>query len=109
MRGVKSVLSLGLLSLVMTALPTHAEESPLYSSKVSRDVSERVGQIPDGGRRAYDLLVLRPLGLLQVVVGAAVYVPAYPVSLLVDGEDEVRDICITGPIDQTFRRPLGRL
>jgi hypothetical protein len=90
-------------------LPAGAEENPVYSSEVSRDVAERVGRVPDGGRRTYDLLSLRPLGLVQVAVGAAVFVPAYPVAVLLDAEDEVRDICITGPVDQTFRRPLGRL
>ncbi len=103
------VLSVWLLAIGTTPLPADAEEYPVYSSEVSRDVAERVGRVPDSGRRAYDLFALRPLGLVQVVVGAAVFVPAYPVSVLVDAEDEVRDICITGPVDQTFRRPLGRL
>jgi len=103
------VLSVWLLAMGTTPLRAGAEEDPVYSSEVSRDVAERVGRVPDGARRAYDLLALRPLGLVQVVVGAAVFVPAYPVSVLVDAEDEVRDICITGPVDQTFRRPLGRL
>jgi hypothetical protein len=103
------VLSVWLLSVGTTPLPADAEEYPVYSSEVSRDVAERVGRVPDGARRAYDLLALRPLGLVQVAVGAAVFVAAYPVSVLVNGEDEVRDICITGPVDQTFRRPLGRL
>ena len=97
-----------LLALGLVCGPTSARAAEI-SYDLSADVSERAGQAPDGGRKAYDLLVLRPLGFVQVVVSALVFVPAYPVALLVSAEDEVRDICITRPVDQTFRRPLGRL
>jgi hypothetical protein len=73
------------------------------------DDLERVAHPPGVARSAYDLVVLRPLGFLQVVLGAAVLVPAYPVALLVDGDEDVWRACIADPVERTFRRPLGRL
>jgi hypothetical protein len=60
-------------------------------------------------RKGYDLVVLRPLDLARVVMGAAFFPIAYPVSLLTGGSDFVLDVCISLPIDRTFRRPLGEL
>ena len=57
----------------------------------------------------YDAVVLRPLGFVQVVVGAVLLVPAYPVALLVDGDEDVWRACVGDPVERTFRRPLGRL
>ncbi|MGI9590914.1 MAG: hypothetical protein ACR2P8_06070 [Myxococcota bacterium] len=71
---------------------------------------------PDGlegaeraGRIGWDLVVLRPLGLVLTavsLVGAAV---AYPVAWAFDGEDQVTEFLVEDPIDRTFRRPLGAL
>ena len=61
------------------------------------------------GRKAFDLVILRPLQVVQVAVSAAVFVPAYPVSLLLDGDEDVLEICITEPVERAFRRPLGDL
>ncbi len=60
-------------------------------------------------RRAFDLTVLRPLQLIQVIVSAAVFLPAYAVSLPFGGDEDVLEICITEPVDRAFRRPLGEL
>lgn len=71
---------------------------------------------PDGldgveraGRIGWDLVVLRPLGLVRTavsLVGAAV---AYPVAWAFDGQDHVTEFLVEDPIDSTFRRPLGDL
>jgi hypothetical protein len=63
----------------------------------------------DAGRAAFDLVILRPLQVVQVAVSAVVFVPAYPVSLLFDGGEDVLEICITEPVERAFRRPLGDL
>jgi hypothetical protein len=75
----------------------------------SGDDLERVAPPPGIARSVYDAVVLRPLGFVQVVVGAVVLVPAYPVALLVDGDEDVWRACIADPVERTFRRPLGRL
>jgi len=85
--------------------------SPAFSvdSSGSGDDLERVARPPGVARNAYDAVVLRPLGFLQVMVGAVVLVPAYPVALLVDGDEDVWRACVGDPVERTFRRPLGRL
>ncbi len=68
---------------------------------------ESVGQEPDLGRQVYDAVVLRPLGFIQTLVGAALLIPLYPVSLIVDGSDDLLRACVTDPFERTFQRPLG--
>jgi hypothetical protein len=34
---------------------------------------------------------------------------AWPVTLVTGGGDFVREVCITLPVERTFRRPLGEL
>ena len=85
--------------------------SPAFSvdSSGSGDDLERVARPPGVARSVYDAVVLRPLGFVQVVVGAVLLVPAYPVALLVDGDEDVWRACVGDPVERTFRRPLGRL
>lgn len=62
---------------------------------------------PSPARKVFDAAVLRPLGLVQVAGGAAVFAVTYPVSLLVGGSQTVKEACLTGPVDQVFRAELG--
>jgi len=68
------------------------------------DESSAIGRV---GRQALDLAVLRPMGLVQTVAGFAAYVGLMPFAIITDNEQELWDICVTEPADQTFRRPLG--
>ncbi len=98
---IRIVLALSILLLSSPAFPVEPAGSG--------DDLERVARPPGIARSAYDAVVLRPLGFLQVVVGAVVLVPSYPVALLVDGDEDVWRACIADPVERTFRRPLGRL
>ena len=95
--------ALALIILLLSSPAVSVEPS------VSGDDLERVTGPPGIARSAYDAVVLRPLGFLQIVVGAVVLVPSYPVALLVDGDEDVWRACIADPVERTFRRPLGRL
>ena len=59
------------------------------------------------GRAAYDAVVLRPLGVVQTVVGAAFFPLFYALALPFAAGDEVVEICLEQPIERTFRRSLG--
>ena len=72
-------------------------------------VYEDVGRDPHLGRQIYDAVLLRPLGLIQLAIGAALLVPLYPVSLLADRSDDLLRACVSDPVERTFRTPLGRL
>jgi hypothetical protein len=60
-------------------------------------------------RKTWDLVALRPFDLIQLGVSAGFFVLAWPVTLVTGGGDFVREVCITLPVERTFRRPLGEL
>ena len=88
-----------LLIAVLAAAPARADDAEL----------DRVEQPPHLGLRAYDLLLLRPLGLVQLAVGAVALVPSYPIAWFLGGQDDVVEACVTDPARRTFARPLGEL
>jgi len=57
--------------------------------------------------KAYDALVLRPFGAVQTAVGAAVFVIFYPAALATGMSEDLTEICVSEPADQTFQKPLG--
>ena len=101
MRGIALV-------LVILVAASGAIASPPRVDDTQR-VYEEVGRDPHLGRQIYDAVLLRPLGLVQLAVGAALFVPLYPVSLLADRSDDLFRACVSDPVERTFRRPLGRL
>jgi len=57
----------------------------------------------------YDLLVERPLGLVELATGLAITPVAYPIAALASDGDVVVDECVRTPTRSTFTRALGRL
>jgi len=57
----------------------------------------------------FDLLVMRPLGIGTVIVGGALFIPAFPLALVtVRGQTaQVADNLIWSPVRFTFARNLG--
>lgn len=57
----------------------------------------------------FDLMVLRPLGMGTTVLGAALFVPLFPIALVTVGDQmgEVADNLIFSPARFTFKRDLG--
>jgi len=56
-----------------------------------------------------DIFIARPLALGQLAVGAAVFVVAFPVDLIMDEDLDSTRVCIADPWDQLVTRPLGEL
>ncbi len=56
-----------------------------------------------------DLLVARPLGLIQVLVGVSMLPISAPHLYLTRTDADVVDICVGDPVRHTFQRPLGEL
>ena len=56
---------------------------------------------------AFDLVLLRPLGLVSTVVGAVVHVVGLIFSFPAGNADETAEILIKEPAKFTFARPLG--
>lgn len=64
---------------------------------------------PSPGTVAYDLLVERPLGLVELASGVAITPVAYPLAALSSDGGEVVEQCVRVPTRSTFTRTLGRL
>jgi hypothetical protein len=99
--------ALGVTFVVLTLLAV-----PLSGARAAGTGSSE----PSTGRKVYDALILRPFGAAQTVVGAAIWIPFYPLAALSDratvSSDAaawITDTCVTDPVDQTFRKPLGEL
>lgn len=55
----------------------------------------------------FDLVVLRPLGLVATVVGTAFFVVSLPFSILGGNTGEAAKKLVVEPAKYTFSRPLG--
>jgi hypothetical protein len=73
------------------------------AAETDRNFTERIRDI------TADLLVARPLGLAQLVAGAAFLPVGYGIVLVTREDIDVLDICIEAPARQVFQRPLGEL
>ena len=87
----------GLLATLL-ALPSAAG-----AESHTRNVVERTRDV------VADLLVARPLGLIQVLVGVAVLPITAPHQYLTRTDSDWVDICVGQPVRHTFQRPLGEL
>ena len=65
---------------------------------------------PSQTDRAFDAMVLRPLGAMGVVLGAVILVPAALVSAPggMESLDNAYDVFLRMPLDNLVNAPLGR-
>lgn len=69
---------------------------------------EGVDGSPSAGAMAFDLVIVRPVGLVATVLGAGLFVLQLPLSII-QGEppSEPAKKLVTEPAKFTFDRPLG--
>ena len=67
------------------------------------------GSGPSPAAVTYDLLVERPLGLVELITGTAILPLAYPLAATASHGDLVVEHCVRTPGRSTFTRALGRL
>ena len=65
--------------------------------------------IAAGFKAGFDVVILRPLGLVAMAVGAAAFVPAALLAAPAgrDGIEPALEIFVTEPAKSVFQRPLG--
>lgn len=83
----------------------------LFSSLASADeFRENLDGKPSAGAMAFDLVVVRPVGLVATVLGAGLFVLQLPLSLI-QGEapSDPAQKLVVEPAKFTFDRPLGVL
>jgi hypothetical protein len=73
---------------------------------VAEDVHVKSNATP--GTTAYDILVVRPVGLVATVAGSAVFILGLPFSLISDSTEESAQQLVVKPANYTFSRPLGQ-
>ncbi len=92
--------SLVFLMAVILALAWAA--SPAFAAEQAWQRPE-----PSGVAMGFDFFVLRPLGIVATVGGAALFIVSLPFSLLGGNTDEAAERMVTAPFNYTFTRPLG--
>ena len=65
------------------------------------------GEDRDAKAMMFDLVVLRPLGLVGFAVGTAFFIVSLPFSLLGGNTGEAAQKLVVAPAKYTFTRPLG--
>ncbi len=103
------LLAAALAMLVATVPAVRANDPPSVPERAPSEQADGtpIRPTPSTGQKIYDAAVLRPFGFVQAVVGAAVFVVLYPVALVTGTTADLTEMCITGPVEQTFKRPLG--
>jgi hypothetical protein len=77
---------------------------------LAADYTQEADDTPSAGAMAFDLLIVRPVSLVAMVGGVALFVVDLPLSIL-QGEppSAPADRFIVGPAKFTFQRPLGQM
>jgi hypothetical protein len=82
----------------------------LLSANAHAQAPEEIeSRSPNPGLIVFDLIVLRPLGLVAVVVGGAAFPPAAGLTAA-NGRDGIQaalQLFVIGPAKNVFLRPLG--
>ena len=101
MKRIILILTITLLS--MTALPVLAQEVlPPDPTATGRFTAEPMGEFI-----IFDALILRPLGLAAMAVGATGAAISYPWAKPSNSEDRVNRELLQKPYWYTFCRPIG--
>lgn len=91
--------------LVSTSVVQAAESSTMQEPLVK----EIPAQEATASTMLFDLVVLRPLGLVGTVLGTAAFVVSLPFSLPTKSTDEAAQKLVVDPATYTFARPLGQI
>jgi len=101
---------------MLAALPASADETsgegtPEQATAPAEegvlDDAEELSPVDEIGGKVFDALVLRPLGAGGVVIGAAAYLIAVPLTAPGGNLANSWELFVQGPFDYTFVRPLG--
>ena len=79
----------------------------LMSAAQAADVP--VDRAPTAEAMAFDLFIMRPLGLVGTVAGTAIYIVSLPFDAVAGNVSEPARRLVGEPLKFTFTRPLGDL
>ena len=78
---------------------------PFATSALAQEYFET--REPSGGAMMYDMVVLRPVGVVATVIGSAFWLISIPFSAAGDNYDTATKKLVKEPAAFTFKRPLG--
>jgi hypothetical protein len=99
------------LSAAALALALAGALSPATAQTQSGQLmidEEQIRREPTGSEMVFDALVVRPLGLVGTVVGAATWVVSLPFTLPSRSSERAAKQMVAKPAEFTFKRPLGQ-
>jgi hypothetical protein len=99
---MKRQVVIGLLVLCAVSLV----QIPAYAGTPTTYSTQARGSIPLDAT-LFDVLILRPMGIVSCVLGVATSVVAMPFAITSGAGYEVGDKLITEPFEYTFKRPIG--
>ena len=104
------------MEIKRTSSPTRFFFAAVLAAVLSLAASSHVAHASETGdslRRARDVtadvLLARPFGFVQLVVGVVMFPITYPAGVIVGDSDLASRVCIQEPADRVFKRPLGEL
>jgi hypothetical protein len=62
---------------------------------------------PTGTEITVDLIIARPIGIMSLVAGTAIFVVSYPIAVLTGSGKNTADALVAQPYEFTFVRGLG--
>jgi hypothetical protein len=62
---------------------------------------------PTGGMMMWDVLVMRPVGIVGTALGSVVWVVSYPFAYWGGNTEASTEALVQNPFEWTFQRPLG--
>jgi hypothetical protein len=62
---------------------------------------------PDSGKMAFDILLMRPFGMIATVLGSAAFVVSLPFSFMGGNIEPAYEKMVEDPAAYTFNRSLG--
>src|SRR5512136_493369 len=65
------------------------------------------GETTDGMGIVADVLIARPVGLVAIVFGSAMYIVSLPFAIPSGSVDKAGKLLVADPFNYTFCRPLG--
>jgi len=78
---------------------------PFTTSALAQEYFET--KEPSGDAMLYDMVILRPAGLVATIVGSAFWLISLPFSAAGDNVDTATKKLVKEPAAYTFKRPLG--
>ncbi len=100
----KKWIVIGIVAIVLygiVGLPLVAGAQDMYGTE------PQIRYKPTGTEVIFDLVIARPLGFTSFVVGASVFIVAFPFIYVVGNANDVADALIAEPYYFTFVRDLG--